>query len=202
MLAGAEDGLARMAEMPSHDRMAHTAVIILTVLQGLLLVAAVLMVAWLTYLIGVPGLGGGPPVVATKEAQAGTMAALAALRPGETLVDLGSGDGRLLIAAARAGCEAVGYEINPFLVMWSRFSAWRSGVSRLVRVRWGNFWNADLSRADVVMVFGFAGIMERLGRKFSAELSPGARIVAHRYPLPGWRTAAESDRVYLYRKEA
>jgi len=188
--------------MFSYDHMTDIIVTVLVVFQGLLLVAAAFMIAWLTYLIAVPGLAGGPPFVTTKDAQAGTMAALAGLRPGETIVDLGSGDGRLLVAAAKAGCLAVGYEINVFLVLWSRFSAMRHGVSRRVRVRWGNFWKADLSRADVVMVFGFDGIMERLGSKFAAELRPGARVVAHRYPLPGWRPIAEEGRVFLYRKEA
>ncbi|HTK05411.1 MAG TPA: 50S ribosomal protein L11 methyltransferase [Candidatus Eisenbacteria bacterium] len=182
--------------------MAGLIVTIITVIQGLLLVAAALMVSWLAFLIAAPGYADGPPFVATKREQAEIMAGFAALRPGETVVDLGSGDGRLLIAAARSGCAAVGYEINPFLVLWTRFKARRNGVSRLVRVHCANFWKADLSAADVVMVFGFAGIMERLGRKFADELKPGARIVAHRYPLPGWRTAAEADRVYLYRKEA
>ncbi|HTM67845.1 MAG TPA: hypothetical protein VL426_00960 [Candidatus Binatia bacterium] len=174
---------------------------ILTVIQALLALAAVGYIVWLTYLFAVPGYAEGPPYVPTKASAAAAMLSLLGASQGETVIDLGSGDGRLLIAAAKTGCRAVGYELNLPLVLWSRLTALRQGVGRSVRVRWGNFWKADLSRADVVMVFGFSTMMERLGGKFAAELRPGARIICERYALPGWTPLAERDGIYLYKKE-
>lgn len=175
---------------------------ILTVIQALLALAAVIYIVWLTYLLALPGLADGPPYVRTKAAVAAAMMELLGPSAGQTIVDLGSGDGRLLLAAADAGCNAVGYELNLPLVLWSRFHVWRKGLSKVIDVRWANLWKADLSGADVVMVFGFSTMMERLGRKFTDELKPGARIVCERYRIPGWREVAERGGAYLYKKEA
>lgn len=177
----------------------ETLIIALHLFQAVLLTTAVLIVLWLVFL-SLPGLMGGAPFVGARPESLRAMMALAGLRPGEKLVDLGSGDGRLLIAAARAGCPAVGYEINLFLVWYSRLRIWRSGLRRLARVRWANFWKADLAEADVVTVFGFSNIMGGLGRKFSSELKPGSRIVSLRYQLPGWTVVKQEGEAYLYIK--
>ncbi|MEY4744867.1 MAG: hypothetical protein RL272_812 [Candidatus Parcubacteria bacterium] len=174
---------------------------ILTVIKALLLVAACFYVLWLYYLIAAPGFADGPPYVGSKPDVVAAMAALAAFRPGETVVDLGSGDGRLIIAAAKAGCTAVGYEINPFLVLRTRLALRRLGLADRARILRRDFWRADLSGADVVMIFGFSTIMERLQRKFAAELKPGARVVSSRYRLPDWKPEEERDRVFLYRHD-
>src|SRR5271168_2992410 len=84
------------------------------------------------------------------------MLRFADVKPGDKLVDLGSGDGRILIAAAKAGAEVVGYEINPILVRRSRRSIARAGFggrpaeSGNAVVHWESFWRADLSQFDVV----------------------------------------------------
>ncbi len=179
-----------------------TAVIlaILSVIKALLLVAAGLYVLWLFFIIAAPGYMEGPPFVGSKPEVLAAAAALAELKSGETVVDLGSGDGRVLFAAARVGCKAVGYEMNPFLVLRTIAAAWRLGLAERVRVHWGDFWKADLSAADVVTIFGFSTIMERLRRKCEAELKPGARVVSFRYRIPGWNPSSERDRVFLYRR--
>lgn len=174
---------------------------ILLIVQAVLALAAVGLIVWLTYLFAVPGYADGPPYVPTKAEVAAVMLELLGPSEGRTVMDLGSGDGRLLIAAARAGCRAVGYELNLPLVFWSRFRAWRSGLGRRVTVRWANFWKADLSSVDVVMIFGFSTMMDRLARKFSDELRPGCSVICERYRLPGWRPVAERAGVYLYRKD-
>ncbi|HSD12120.1 MAG TPA: hypothetical protein VLC10_01050, partial [Patescibacteria group bacterium] len=112
-----------------------TAVIlaILSVIKALLLVAAGLYVLWLFFIVAAPGYMEGPPFVGSKPAALAAMTALGALKEGETFVDLGAGDGRLLIAAARAGCRAAGYEINPFLVLRTIVAARRFGLSERVR---------------------------------------------------------------------
>ena len=173
---------------------------ILIALQALLLLAAVGYVVWITYLFAIPAYAGGPPYVPTKRAVMDAMLELVGTGEGRTFMDLGSGDGRVLFEAARKGWRAVGYELNLPLVLWSRGAAWGYGLGRRVTVRWANLWKADLSSADVVMVFGFSTMMERLAAKFSAELRPGARIVCERYRLPGWREIAARGDVFVYEK--
>ena len=196
---------ARIFFDPEHRRMLmidmpEIIVMSLRIFQAFLLLAAAGVILWLVCLIALPGLFNGPPFVGTGPGNLRAMMDLARLRPDELLIDLGSGDGRLLIAAARAGCRAVGYEMNPFLVLSSRLAVRRLGLQRRVRVVWGDFWQADLGTADVVTVFGFSTIMERLAAKFSAELKPGARVVSARYRLAGWPVAGQSGEVFLYVK--
>lgn len=175
-----------------------TLLFVLELFKAVMLVAAGGIIVWLAFL-AVPGLVGGAPYVGSKKRQLDAMMRLAAIRPGELLIDLGSGDGRILAAAAKAGGTAFGYEINLFLVWYARLKLWRQGLRGRVRVRWGNFWRADLSKADVVAVFGFSTVMENLAHKLDAELKPGARVVSVRYVLPGRIPEASADGVYLYK---
>lgn len=171
----------------------------LLLFQAACLAAAVLLVLWLVFL-SLPRLMRGAPYVAAKDGSVRVMLDLAALKPGETLVDLGSGDGRLLIAAARTGARAVGYDINLFLVWYARWRIRRLGLSELAEVRWGNLWKAELGRADAVAIFGFSDIMAGLAEKLSAELRPGARVVSLRYGLPGWPPSGQIGEARLYVK--
>lgn len=173
----------------------------LTLFQGLLAAAAALFLLWFLFL-ALPGLVNGPPFVGTSPERMRTMLQLAELKPSELVIDLGSGDGRLLAASARAGARAIGYEVNLFLVWRSRVRLWQQRLLRQAEVRWGNFWRADLRQADVVFIFGYSTIMARLERKLAAELRPGARFISYRYQLPTWPAEASRDHVYLYRISA
>jgi cyclopropane fatty-acyl-phospholipid synthase-like methyltransferase len=112
------------------------------------------------------------------------MLTMAELKPGDKLVDIGSGDGRILIAAAQQGIESVGYEINPLLVLWSRSRIKRAGMDTLARVYIKNFWGVNFSEFSVVMVYGIPHIMSSLEKKLDRELKPGARILCNSFPLP------------------
>lgn len=115
------------------------------------------------------------------------MLRLAAPRPGEVLYDLGAGDGRIAIAAARDyGIRAVGIEIDARKVAEARANVARAGLSGLVEIRQGDAMDADLRDANVVTLFLFPQINERLAPKLRAELRPGARIVSHRFGLGDW----------------
>jgi cyclopropane fatty-acyl-phospholipid synthase-like methyltransferase len=127
------------------------------------------------------------------------MAEMAGITPGEKAADLGSGDGRVLIALARKGAESHGYEVNPVLVLLSRRNIRRAGLDGSAFVHWGSFWRADLSRYSLVTVFQVGFVMGRLEAKLKRELPDGARIVSHhwRFPaLPPERTRAD---IYVYR---
>ena len=125
------------------------------------------------------------------------MLSLADPRPDELLVDLGSGDGRIVIAAARDyGCRALGVEINRELVGYSRERIRRLGLRR-ARVVEGDLFRFDFSDADVVVLYLLPSVMEAL-RPRLLRLKRGARIVSHDYAVPG----LEPDEVCVVRSQA
>jgi hypothetical protein len=129
------------------------------------------------------------------------MAELADIRAGEKAADLGSGDGRVVIALATKGAEAHGYEVNPVLVVISRRNIRRAGLSGRAFIHWGNFWRRSLSRYNLVTVFQVGFVMARLEAKLKRELPPGARIVSHYWRFPGLRPERTNGSIYRYRIE-
>jgi ribosomal protein L11 methylase PrmA len=129
------------------------------------------------------------------------MLKLADIKPGQKVVDLGSGDGRILIAAARAGAQATGYEINPILVRQSRRAIARAGLAPHATVEWESFWRADFSQYDIVIVYGIPYILRGLRRKMERELRPGTKIISNAFEIPGWPIVAKEHKVFLYIKE-
>jgi protein-L-isoaspartate O-methyltransferase len=138
------------------------------------------------------------PWVATQPETVEKMIALANIKPGAKAADIGSGDGRLVIALAQAGAEAHGYEINPFLVLLSRLNISQAGLTSKAFVHWKNFWNEDLSKFDIVIVYGTPKIMKRLEEKLKKELKTDATIISNIYAFPTWSPSKREDNVYLY----
>jgi protein-L-isoaspartate O-methyltransferase len=135
------------------------------------------------------------PFVATPESVTHQMLSLAEIVPSDFVVDLGSGDGRLVIAAvvaykARGG---FGVEIDPALVALANDNARRAGVADRVRFYEQDLFRADLSEATVVTVYLLPAAMERLERKLLAELKPGTRVIVEDYPFPTWRPVRVLD---------
>lgn len=140
-------------------------------------------------------------------AQTRVAAALGAvpMMPGDLLVDLGCGDGRVLRAATkRYGARTVGFEINPVAYLLARLLCLGR---RDIQVRWGNFWSRELREADVIFCYLFPDVMPRLAGKLEAELRPGVWVVSCNFPCPGWhaqdilrpRSSRHSDPIYIYR---
>ncbi|XP_054045719.1 ATP synthase subunit C lysine N-methyltransferase isoform X2 [Rissa tridactyla] len=119
-----------------------------------------------------------------------------------SLVDIGSGDGRIVIAAAKRGFKAVGYELNPWLVWYSRYRAWRDGVHQNTKFYISDLWKVSFSRYTNVVVFGVPQMMPELEKKLEEELECNARIIACRFPFPCWvpdHTTGEGiDTVWAY----
>lgn len=125
---------------------------------------------------------------------------LLALQKGEKAVDVGSGDGRLLIALAEAGAEAHGFEHNLLLVWRSRRAIIKAGLSERTFAHWSDFWKEDFSRFDAVTIYGIPYIMRRLQKKLRAELRSGARVVSYAFPFPNWQPVSSDNRVFLYQQ--
>ncbi len=115
------------------------------------------------------------------------MLKLADIRPGDVVYDLGSGDGRLVITAAkRYGARGVGVEYQKELVDLATRSAAAEGVADRVKFLHGDLFEADIKDASVVMLYLLPSSVTRVATKLRAELRPGTRIVSHDYPLSPW----------------
>lgn len=136
----------------------------------------------------------GAPYVPTLDAQAKTALELLDLKPGQTLLELGSGDGKVLVAAARAGLNVVGIELNPFLVVisWLRTRRYR----KQVRIIWGDFWRVRWPACDGVFSFLLGRFMPRLDTRMRAVGKP---LASFAFQIPGREADAEKSGVYLYR---
>ena len=119
------------------------------------------------------------------------------------LLDIGSGDGRIVMATASAGFRSTGIEINPWLVLYSKIRSWREAdLRRSTRFVRGDLWKFPLTDFDNVVVFGVEEMMAPLSDKMETELKPGTRIVVCRFPVERWKpssTIGEGvDTVWVY----
>ncbi len=130
------------------------------------------------------------PYVTSPARVVDRMLEMARLKPGETLYDLGCGDGRILIAAAgKYKAKAVGVEISPKLVAQATANVVKQGLSGVARVIHGDALEADISRADVVTIYLATSLNEKLRPRLEKFLKPGARVVSHGFAVPGWKAA-------------
>jgi SAM-dependent methyltransferase len=115
------------------------------------------------------------------------MLGLAAVKESDVVYDLGSGDGRIVIAAARLGARGVGIEVDPELVALSEENAGAAGVGDRVRFVAADLFVSDFHEASVVALYLKPKVNARLRPLLEAQLAPGTRVVSHRYEVPGWR---------------
>jgi SAM-dependent methyltransferase len=143
----------------------------------------------------------GPPSRPTALNRIRKALKLANLRTGETLYDLGAGDGRvLLIAAQEFGAKAVGIEIGPVQCALIGVRVIASGTGESIQLKWGNYFNADLHTADVVFVYATSREMIRLARHLGRQMKPGARVVSISADFPEWEPSKfdEEDLIFVY----
>jgi cyclopropane fatty-acyl-phospholipid synthase-like methyltransferase len=146
------------------------------------------------------------PYVASPAKVVDRMLELANIRPGETVFDLGCGDGRILIEAAqRYKAKAVGIEISPKIAAEARIKVKKAGLAQNVQVIEGDLLQADLTGADVVTIYLATSLNEELRPRLERFLKPGARVVSHDYAVPGWKPTQvvqadgrQKHSIYLY----
>ena len=131
--------------------------------------------------------------IPTPDATLDKMLDMARVTPDDYVIDLGSGDGRNVIAAAKRGARALGVEYNPDLVVLSKRNAAAAGVSDKAAFVHGDMFEADISHATVLPLFLLPSNLEKLAHKF-IKLQPGARIVSNTYEIGGGWEPDESAR--------
>lgn len=186
------------------------------------------MITWLFIVaLAVIGLFGfvvlfGAPYLPTLSARKHDALRLLNLAPGQTLLELGSGDGRMLAAAAKQDIHAVGYELNPLLVIYSKLVTFR--YRHLVTIKWANFWHHTLPPCDGIYVFLLDRYMPKLHNKITQEISnsvnpgrerpplgrrhgnaktlpisDGVKLVSFAFKIPDLKPVKELNGMYLYK---
>lgn len=142
--------------------------------------------------------------VPTPQPVVEAMLKLANVGKGDVLYDLGSGDGRIPITAARTyGIRAVGIDIDPERISEAKANARAAGVSHLVTFRQADLFQTDFSEANVVTLYLLPSLNEKLRPKLQRELKPGSRIVSHAFEMGAWKPQQtqqiDSSTIYLWR---
>ena len=124
---------------------------------------------------------------------------LADLKPNEILYDLGAGDGRVLMIAAREfGAQATGIEIGPIQCALIYLRAAASGVGNRVKIKWGNYLNADLKDADVVFLYATSKEVSKLAAHLQQTMKPGSRLVSISADFPEWQPSMMDNHSLIF----
>jgi len=144
----------------------------------------------------------GAPYVPTSRKHMLTMLELAQITKEDLVMDLGSGDGKFLIESAKKGALAIGYEINPLLVILANLRARLTKTPGTSQTKLQNMWSADLPKATVVFLYAFGSIMTDLETKLQKELPEGARVISHVFTFPNWIPQKTIGSANLYVKNS
>ncbi|WP_188056080.1 class I SAM-dependent methyltransferase [Sphingosinithalassobacter sp. CS137] len=143
-----------------------------------------------TLLHGAPDLD--VPYAVTRPEAVAAMLDLAEVGPGDHVIDLGTGDGRIAIAAAERGATALGIDIDPVLVAEARGKAREAGVAARTHFLAQDLFETPLGDADVVTMFLLPEVNQRLRPRLLAELRPGAHVVSHAFAMGAWQPDGEA----------
>ena len=138
----------------------------------------------------------GAPYVPTLKPQIDEALKLAGLKPGQTLLELGCGDGRVVVAAAKQGLNVIGYELNPILaaIAWLRTRRYH----RQVKIIWGDFWQKPWPSADAIFTFLLPKYMPKLNKKVMQSSDRPVKLVSFAFQIPGKQPTRVSQGLYLY----
>lgn len=139
----------------------------------------------------------GAPYLPTTKLQIDAAIKLASLKPGETMLELGCGDGRVVIAAAKKGINVVGYELNPVmaLIAWIRTRKYRKNV----KIIWGDFWQKEWPEHQAIFTFLLTKYMPKLNKKIIQSKHKPVKLVSFAFKIPDREADSEKAGVFLYR---
>jgi predicted RNA methylase len=141
----------------------------------------------------------GAPWTPTPMSKVHKMLDMAEVGPDDLLYDLGCGDGRTIVTAARRyGARAVGIEIDPLRYLWCQTLITILGLRGRIQVIYGDFYAQDLSAADVVTCYLLQRTNEQLEEKFKRELRSSTRVLSHDFTFPGLQLISKDDEDWLY----
>ena len=165
----------------------------------IVIVFLVIVAAWLIWKYWTLAVGAGYDPTPMHRVR--KMLDLAEVDKDDTVYDLGSGDGRIVIAAARYyGARAVGIEIDPFRYIFALFSAIFTNTKKRITLKYGSMYAYNISRASVVTLFLYQPTNNKLKQKLLDELTQGARVVTYMWTFDGWQytKCIPEHELYLY----
>lgn len=128
------------------------------------------------------------PYVPTSPETVSAMLKLAGVEKNDLVIDLGCGDGRIVIAAAKEyGAHAIGVDIDPDRIKEAKENAQKEGVANLVEFRQGDLFDADIRKATVVTLYLLPSVNMKLRPKLWRDLKPGTRVVSHSFDMEDWK---------------
>jgi SAM-dependent methyltransferase len=127
------------------------------------------------------------PFVPSPQEVVDKMVEVAGVKKGDVVYDMGSGDGRIVIAAAKKGARAVGFEIDGDLVKESRENIRKAGVQNLAEIRQQDILTVDFSPASVVTMYLLPDVNLKLKPNLLSQLKPGSRVVSHSFDMGDWK---------------
>jgi SAM-dependent methyltransferase len=161
---------------------------------GLVLVVAFALMTWVTWTSS-----RGAPWSPTPMSKVHKMLTMAEVGPDDLVYDLGCGDGRLIVAAARRyGARAVGVELDPLRYLWCQLLVTVLGLRNRVKILYGDLFDQDLSDADVVTCYLLQSTNKKLEEKLKQELRPSARVVSYEFTFPRLHLVCQDDEAKLY----
>lgn len=139
------------------------------------------------------------PFIASNDIKVKTMLELAEVRRGEKSLDLGAGDGKLVIAFAQKGALAYGVEIDETLVELARHNIKKKGLEKKAAIIKGDFFNISLGSYDIITIYGLTNVMRKLEGKIRFEAKKGCRVICNYFPFPNLKPDKTKDGVNLYK---
>ena len=134
------------------------------------------------------------PYVPTSPETVAAMLRLAGVQKSDLVIDLGCGDGRIVIAAAKEyGTHGIGVDIDPDRIKEAKENAQKEGVANLVEFRQGDLFDADIRKATVVTLYLLPSVNMKLRPKLWRELKPGTRVVSHTFDMEDWKPEKVED---------
>ena len=142
----------------------------------------------------------GAPYVKSSDQRTRKIIKLLDPKPGEKIIDLGSGNGKLLFEISKYGAKAYGVEINPFLVWLTKRNIKQKKLKN-VYVHRGNLFHEKLSKYDKIVLYGITYLMPKLEKKLDREARPGTIIVSNFFKFPNWKYVRREGEILLYIKK-
>jgi precorrin-6B methylase 2 len=141
----------------------------------------------------------GAPFVRTSDEDIEAMLRFITPLKNPRIVDLGSGDGKVIMEFARHGHKIDGIEVKPWLVWRTRRNIHKEKLEGLSSITWGSFWSTDVSKYNVVILYGVPHIMGRLEAKFKTELKPHSIVVSNYFSFPNLKPNQTIGRLKVYK---
>lgn len=141
----------------------------------------------------------GAPYLPTPNKIVREMISVAHIKKGDNIADLGSGDARILIAAAQKGAEATGWEINPVLVLWSLIKIKLLGLEKKICVYCRDYRKAELNTFNKLFLYSISDKIGIIEKKILTEMRKGSLVISYKFALPNLKLKSKTESgIYVY----